>query len=186
MESIIHSYSVAVNIKVIVFESGIVYTFIYRYNKKTRGPWMQKIVYIDMDNVLVDFQSAFEKIDAKTLKEYEGHLDDIPGIFALMVPMEGAVEAFQALSESFDVYILSTAPWNNHSAWTDKVLWVKKYLGDAAHKRLIISHHKNLNRGDYLIDDRTKNGADKFEGELIQFGSEAFENWGAVLRYLIA
>lgn len=138
-----------------------------------------------MDNVLVDFQSAFEKIDAKTMEDYEGHLDDIPGIFSLMEPMQGAVEAFQALSEEFDVYILSTAPWNNHTAWSDKLLWVQKHLGEAAYKRLIISHHKNLNRGDYLIDDRTKNGAGSFEGELILFGSDAFEDWPAVLRYLL-
>jgi len=32
----------------------------------------------------------------------------------------------------------------------------KKYLGESAHKRLILTHHKNLNHGDYLIDDRKK------------------------------
>ncbi len=146
---------------------------------------MKKIVYVDMDNVLVDFQSAFKKIDAKTMEAYEEHLDDIPGIFSLMEPMEGALDAFTALAAPFDVYILSTAPWNNHSAWTDKCIWVQKHLGEAAYKRLIISHHKNLNKGDYLIDDRTKNGAGSFEGELILFGSERFEDWEAVLRYLL-
>jgi len=53
-------------------------------------------------------------------------------------------------------------------------LWVKKYLGTLAHKRLILTHHKNLNLGDYLIDDREKRGADKFQGELILFGSENY------------
>ena len=32
--------------------------------------------------------------------------------------------------------------------------WVKKYLGSHAKKRLILTHHKNLSLGDYLIDDR--------------------------------
>ena len=146
---------------------------------------MKKIVYIDMDNVLVDFPSAFEYLDEITLKKYEGRLDEVPGIFALMKPIEGAIEAFKKLSEKYDVYILSTSPWNNPTAWSDKLEWVKKYLGDLAYKRLILTHHKNLNKGDYLIDDRTKNGAGEFEGELILFGSEKFPNWNAVLDYLL-
>ena len=41
---------------------------------------------------------------------------------------------------------------------------------------MILSHHKNLNQGDYLIDDRTKNGAGKFQGEHVHFGTEQFAN----------
>ena len=98
--------------------------------------------------------------------------------------MPGALEAYAELTARFDSYILSTAPWNNPSAWTDKLLWVKKYLGPLAHKRLILSHHKNLNDGDFLIDDRTKQGVDLFKGEHIQFGVDPFPDWPAVLAYL--
>ncbi len=70
-------------------------------------------------------------------------------------------------------------------ALNDKLEWVKKHLGFHAHKRLILSHHKHLNHGDYLIDDREKNGAGKFVGELILFGSEKFPNWKSVMNYLI-
>jgi len=146
---------------------------------------MKKVLYIDMDNVLVDFPSAFEYLDEDTLKKYEGRLDEVPGIFALMKPVDGAVEAFKKLSQKYDTYILSTSPWNNPTAWSDKLEWVKKYLGDVAYKRLILTHHKNLNKGDYLIDDRTKNGAGEFEGELILFGSDKFPNWQSVLDYLL-
>ena len=63
--------------------------------------------------------------------------------------------------------------------------WVQRYLGDdVAHKRLIITHHKDLNRGDFLVDDRTKNGAGEFSGELIRFGSVEFPDWAAVQKYL--
>jgi 5'(3')-deoxyribonucleotidase len=142
-----------------------------------------------MDNVLVDFKTGIERLDDKTRAEYDGNLDDAPGIFALMDPVSGAIDAVKTLSAHFDVYILSTAPWKNPSAWADKIAWVQKYFGadkDAVfYKRLIISHHKNLNNGDYLIDDRTKNGADEFTGELIQFGSEKFPDWDAVTKYLL-
>lgn len=101
-----------------------------------------------------------------------------------MAPMPKAVEAFKELSDLFDTYILSTAPWENPSAWSDKLLWVKNYIGEKAHKRLILSHHKNLNDGAYLVDDRTENGADAFAGEHIHFGTSKFPDWDAVLEYL--
>ena len=107
------------------------------------------------------------------------------GIFSLMEPLEGAVASFKELSKHYDTYILSTAPWENPSAWSDKLLWVKKYLGAEAHKRLILSHNKNLNAGDYLIDDRLKNGVDKFAGEHIHFGTEKFPDWKTVCEYLL-
>ena len=147
---------------------------------------MKKILYIDMDNVLVDFPSAFSHFDEDTLKRYEHNRDEIPGIFSLMIPMPGAIDAFKELSQRFDTYILSTAPWENPSAWSDKLLWVKQHIGETAHKRLILSHHKNLNSGDYLVDDRIKNGADRFQGELILFGSDEFKNWEVVVEYLRA
>ncbi len=56
------------------------------------------------------------------------------------------------------------------------------YLDDVAHKRLILTHHKDLNRGDYLIDDRLSRGAEKFVGEFIHFGSERFPDWPAVME----
>jgi 5'(3')-deoxyribonucleotidase len=145
---------------------------------------MKKILYVDMDNVLVDFPSAFSKVSKDLLIKHENDKDEIPGIFSLMDPMPGAIDSFNELSKLFDTYILSTSPWHNDSAWTDKLLWVKKYLGEPAYKRLILSHHKNLNIGDFLIDDRTKNGADKFTGEHIHFGTEKYPDWISVTTYL--
>ena len=143
-----------------------------------------KILYFDMDNVLVDFQSGFKHFSEEVLKEYEGRLDEVPGLFGHMEPMEGALEAYQQLTSKYDSYILSTAPWENPSALIDKLAWVKKYLGTPARKRLILTHNKQLNMGDYLIDDRTKNGAAEFTGEHIHFGTEKFPDWKSVLDYL--
>jgi len=54
------------------------------------------------------------------------------------------------------------------------------------YKRLIISHNKNLNSGEYLIDDRPNNGAKDFKGEWIYFGSQDFPDWDTVTEYLLS
>jgi len=163
---------------------------------------MSKIVYIDMDGVLVNLQAEIEfanKIGEKVVQHQarkygstkfgvDKHLDSKwPwDIFKNPDPIDGAVEAFNYLcnSSKYDVYILSTAPWNMPASWSHKRRWVSKYLGENAYKRLILSNHKNLCHGDYLIDDRTANGADKFNGELIQFGTDKHPDWESVLKYL--
>ena len=144
-----------------------------------------KILYVDMDNVLVDFPSAFSRLSSDVIKKYGDDLDEVPGIFALMQPLDGAIDAYEKLSQNYDTYILSTAPWENPSAWSDKLIWVKRYLGNHAQKRLILPHNKHLNLGDYLIDDRTENGASEFKGEHIHFRTEKFPNWQSVISYLL-
>ncbi len=145
----------------------------------------KKTLYFDMDGVIVDFVSALALQSEQTLAEYEGRLDEIPGLFGQMKPMPGAIDAVKRLNEHYDCYILSTAPWKNPSAWSDKVIWITKYLDDVFHKKVVITHCKNLCKGDFLIDDRGKNGASEFSGEWIHFGSEKFPNWDAVLTYLL-
>ena len=150
---------------------------------------MHKTLYIDMDNTLVDFSARLEGIDAGLRERYEGREDELPGLFALMPPIPGALEAYVELSRMFDTYILSTAPWGNPSAWQHKVEWVHVHFGiepgSPAYKRLILSHHKHLNRGDFLVDDRPgHNGADRFDGDVVPFGSAAFPDWPTVVAYL--
>lgn len=141
------------------------------------------VVCIDMDNVLVDFESVLSEIEPVVLAEYAGRYDEIPNIFGKMKPMKNAVESFNILAKYFDVFIVSTAPWHNSTAWSDKNEWVKKYLGEAGFKRLILTHHKNLIRGEYIIDDRTKNGVDTFQGTHLQFGNSEFPDWESILKY---
>lgn len=160
-------------------------------------PFKKRLVlYVDMDNVLVDFPTGIAALDTDTRQRYEAkwrggkpHYDDIPGIFEKMRPLKGAIAAYKKLSKLFNTYILSTSPWHNPSAWSDKLVWVQKHLGRAAYKRLILSHHKHLNRGDFLIDDRRKNGVWRFSGEHIHFGAKGdprFADWRAVVKYLTA
>jgi|TARA_Y100000389_G_scaffold172687_1_gene181271 5'(3')-deoxyribonucleotidase len=131
----------------------------------------KKIVYFDMDGVLVNFQSGIDQLDLYHKIEYREKYDEVPGIFGTMKPNEDMIDLFNAMfsDERYDCYVLSTAPWENPSASSDKVEWIQKYL-PKAYKRLILSHNKHLNVGDYLIDDRTANGAGEFGGELLQYG----------------
>lgn len=164
-----------------------------------------KTLYIDMDNVLVDFKTGIERLDQAVLEAHilaygtdeRGNprdLDDVPGIFSLMDPVRGAVEAVLELVDYFDTYVLSTSPWNNPTAWSDKLLWIQRHFGKTEesplHKRLILSHHKNLNEGHFLVDDRQMHGADLFGArpgsEHIHFGQPGFENWEVVVNYLLA
>ncbi len=143
-----------------------------------------KRLFFDMDNVLVDFESGLAHLDDATKKEYEGRLDEVPNLFSMMEPVPGAIEAVHHLAKYYEVFILSTAPWNNPSAWSDKLMWVKRYFGDIFYKRIILTHRKDLCIGDYLVDDRAKNGASEFQGEWIHFGSERFPDWEALVEYL--
>ena len=173
------------------------------FKLSSKTPIDKKILYVDMDNVLVDFQSGLNRMPQAIKEEYaddgkgKPHYDDIPHIFSLMDPIPGAIEAMKLLVNYYDIYILSTAPWRNPTAWSDKLEWVKKYLDFTLpcdshpyfEKRLIISHHKDLNKGDYLIDDRPNNGAQDFKGKWLHFkdqdGHGDFMNWREVITYLI-
>ena len=77
---------------------------------------MKKILYVDMDNVLVDFSSGIAMIPKHIQIEFNGRIDEVPGIFSFMKPLTGAISSFVRLSSKYDTYILSTAPWKNASA----------------------------------------------------------------------
>jgi len=141
------------------------------------------ILYIDLDDTLADYKNGWRKLDEAMLKEYEGHEYDAPHFFANLEPLPSAVKAFRILSLKYDTYILSSAPFSNPTAWCDKLEWVKKYLGVGSFRRLIISHHKNLSYGDYLIDDREVNGAKEFMGTFLQFGKDPFKTWDDVIEF---
>ncbi|MBR3854804.1 MAG: hypothetical protein IKM65_01450 [Bacteroidaceae bacterium] len=145
----------------------------------------KKRIFFDMDGVLVNFESGVEKLSDEVKEQYKGRLDEVPGIFALMDPIPGAREAVRLLAKYYDVYILSTSPWNNPTAASDKIEWVKKHMNEIFHKRVILTHHKELCQGDYLIDDRGKNGTSEFNGEWIHIGSKEFPDMDAVLSYLL-
>ena len=146
---------------------------------------MKKILYIDLDGVMVDLESHAIRRHGPKAVEKLGMLTSVDKeLFEEPEPMPGAIEAVKYLFPKFDIYFLTTAPWSNPTSFSSKRRWVQKNLGKYAHKRLIISHRKDLCIGDFLIDDRPNNGASEFRGEWIQFGQPGFEDWTKVINYL--
>jgi len=150
-----------------------------------------------MDGVLVDFSKQVEIVTNRSphLKvEYEGRYDHIPGIFRTAPPNEGAIEAINKLADSgkYELYIATAAPWGNPSAAMDKRFWIEEHFGDLFYKKMAVTHLKNMLIGDYLIDDRTANGAGEFKGELLQFGLNyetgtwnEYPTWESILKKLL-
>lgn len=151
-----------------------------------------------MDGVLCNFEEALFTIFPH-LKEYKPHSDELgkqidelcaPGMpgarmFLNMPPIEFAVESYHILTEHYNVLLLTSAPWLCHESAMDKRIWAERELGPKIKKNIIISHHKGLCMGDYLIDDRLKNGVLDFKGRHFHFGHEKeAKNWPKTLKTL--
>ena len=144
-----------------------------------------KVVYIDMDGVLCDFDGAFER-DKQVFPD-NPYPQSRKGFYTELKPIKGAVGAMALLidSDGFDPYILTAPSIYNPLSYTEKRLWVENHLGFEWVKRLIISPNKSLLNGDVLIDDHmTGRGQEKFEGVLFHFGSTDFPDWEIVMQRL--
>jgi 5'(3')-deoxyribonucleotidase len=109
-------------------------------------------------------------------------------------PIEGAIEAVKKLAESgkYELYIATAAPWGNPMSAMDKRFWIEEHFGELFRKKMVVTHLKNMLRGEYLIDDRTANGAGEFEGKLLRFGWayeteewNEYPTWESILKKLL-
>jgi 5'(3')-deoxyribonucleotidase len=151
-----------------------------------------------MDDTICSFTSRVLEIDPSIVTlsshapNYEERSDkvlkvmsDNPRMFLDLEPIEGSIEAVKRLWVHYDVLFLSTPCWMVPESFMDKRHWIQKYFGEAAKDRLILSQRKELNLGDYLVDDRLANGAEFFIGEHLQFGHGQYPTWVEVEEFLM-
>ena len=145
-----------------------------------------KRIFVDMDGVLCDYYGAFKRA------LYETPQIGIPqsqyGFFANLEPIRNAITYYKLLNMNldFDVRILTSPSVYNPLSYTEKRVWVEKYLGLDEAKKMILAPDKSLLIGDYLIDDYDYHEQSKqhlFQGELIHFGSDKFRDWVDVGNY---
>jgi 5'(3')-deoxyribonucleotidase len=131
-------------------------------------------IFLDMDGVLVDFDSY-----KKSLGVTGDILKRVEGIYRKMSPMPGAIAgAHSLIGKGYEVWVATKPPTGVAFAYADKVSWVLEHLPELK-RRIIITHDKGLlgDEGDILVDDRPhKANCEKFKGKLIHFKS-----WEALL-----
>ena len=139
-----------------------------------------------MDGVITNFNKAKINHPLSNKSPFKGRPDLIPNIYKNLEPIENSIESVEKLinNQKFNVFFLSTPPWDNPDAWKHKRLWIEKYFGKKARHKLILSARKDLILGDFLIDDSKYRGQPMFKGKWIHFNTKEFPNWTSVLNFL--
>lgn len=142
-----------------------------------------KILLIDQDDVIADFMGEF------WIKLKENPAIKFPQsqykFFENLKPIKDAIESINILKNYYDVYILTRPSVLNPLCYTEKRVWIEKYLGLEMCKNLMLVYDKTMVMGDYLIDDVIHTGKFKPTWEHIHFGHGEFKDWKTITDYLI-
>lgn len=137
-------------------------------------------ILIDQDGTLADWGAAWDKVldtqyphqtriprtvDQRSFnlklnlteeeKEIVDLIFDLPGFYANLDPIEGAIEAYhEMVAEGHFVQIATSPWWSNPSCLQDKSDWVAKHLGEEARSKIVFTSDKTGLLGDFLIDDK--------------------------------
>lgn len=157
----------------------------------------KEIIYLDMDGVLVNLNDHIKlwfELHPHLKDRFEKFPDHIHGIFRDPEPIDGAINGVHELMKSgkYDIFVATAAPWGNPEAASDKRYWIEKHFGNLFHKRMVVTHRKDLLMGNYLIDDSLGNGAKEFKGTLLRFGTDyktglinEYPTWDDILKRLL-
>ena len=124
---------------------------------------MKKIIYVDMDGVISDFNKA-AKQGGYT------HRPDLKVNFRDLDLVPGAQDALIELNKDFDIFIATTPPWSRPDVWTHKREWIEEHF-PWLKRKIIYTHRKDLLIGDILIDDSRWRGQPDFKGQWLWFGT---------------
>lgn len=137
---------------------------------------MAKIL-IDMDGVLADFLGKAEQmgLTPNEAELKEGFFENLP----LIKDAWWGVDELRSLCH--DLYICTTAPWDNPRAWMEKRIWIEKRFGNLFNRKIIMTHQKSMINGDILIDDRKTEHTTSFKGTWYWFGKDGAD-WKSVVN----
>ena len=116
-----------------------------------------------MDGVISDFDKAAKE-------QGNGKRPDLYVDYGSLDAIHGAKEALMRLDQDFDIYIASTPPWTRPDMWAAKRKWIEEHF-TYLKRKLILTHHKDLLKGDILIDDSRWRGQPDFKGHWLWFGT---------------
>lgn len=136
------------------------------------------LILIDQDNVLADFEAAFNSawvasghlfpaipLDRRRTfrvrDDYPAELLEAveaiylrPGFYRDLPPVPGAIEAVRAFQEAGHEVAICTSPLDQYQhCLTEKYEWTEHHLGIKFVSRMIVTKDKTLIHGDWLIDD---------------------------------
>ena len=140
-------------------------------------------IFIDMDGVISDFESAAE---AEALVKGVTKLSrpDLFVNYRALGVIDGAIEAVAKLNADHEVFIASTPPWSRPEVWGHKREWIGEHF-PYLKRRIILTHRKDLLIGDILIDDSRYRGQPDFQGEWYWFNKNwDNRNWNACLEWI--
>lgn len=130
----------------------------------------EAVALFDLDGTLADFdKSMHEHLDKMrdpneppVADEHDNQpswitarrrlVKQIPGFWANLPRLELGFQVLQVATDlKFNNYILSKGPKKNPTAWAEKIIWVRRELGDDIPVNL--SEDKGLVYGKVLVDD---------------------------------
>ncbi len=145
-------------------------------------PRLSKVVLVDMDNTLVNFDKEFGKrwaalrpgdeaspvlnrehfeLEQNFSHELRPLAEEImsqPGFFIAFQPVEGAIQAVrEMLADGLSVFFCTAPlPLQYETCVAEKYAWVRKHLGEEFLSKIIVTRDKTVIKGAVLIDDKPR------------------------------
>lgn len=142
---------------------------------------MKKIVYVDMDDTISDFDGEFSPVSYFAVRKmYE------PGFFYNLKVIPGALSGVRGLIRlGYDVHILTQPVAESAHSYSEKVQWIGLHFPDLISK-VHMTQNKGLFVGDYLVDDNEEKWKEKFEkngGKFVRFDYRNPNMWSDIVKF---